>query len=869
MTFPGNTTISGNFTVVNDLTVSGGARFVGNITGEANLIIKQTGLIENIVTSGTISGTSGVYTNLSGASITGDLISGTSGVFTALSGASITGDLISGTSGVFTYVSGTNVTGNTISGTSGVFTNLSGATITGDTIQATSGFFVNFNSDSLTVSSGIFASGTESAPSITFSGDLNTGIYSPVANEIGITTDGTGRLFVDSNGNVGIGTSSPANLLQIQGDATFEQNAGGQFAIRGSTNSQNRFNFGFDTTNNYAWLQAITSGTAQRPIALNPSGGNVGIGTSDPGAALHIVSSGQTVSNINTSLNINALVTDNGGSVGNGGSLVFGAASGSWRFAAIKGIVQNGGNNSRGDLAFSTRRNTTDSTLSESMRIDSNGNVGIGTSSPGANLEIKSSANTELRISDTAGGYGSLTYNESGTVSIFNIAADPANTSTPSTAMTFGVDGSERMRIDSSGNVGIGTNTPQHVLDVLSPNSNTDETVAAFGNKTIQGGLEVITNGNLEWGFNAKNSRNLVFETNQTEHMRITSSGNVGIGTISPDALLKLQAGDSNIPANSFAVRQNNGADTSQTTFSIEISPTDGVSRLISSATSAPKLAFYTQGNEAMRIDSNGNVGIGTSDPQGLLDLRKINATGEGATIAIRNTGSGIGTSVSLYLAPNNGGGDDLVRSAAIKSRQTLLGNYADLGFFTANSDTPVERITIVPNGNVGIGTTGPSDSLEVNGNLRFSSAGQGIKFADHAAGNVLDDYEEGTWTPTVIGQTTAGTVTYATRQGYYTKIGNQVTIQLYVVWNSGTGGAGALRVSGLPFTSAANTTNSFVGAVMSAITTVPTNATVYANVTTNSSEVQINNYVAPGAANTTTWSASGAFGVTISYFVS
>jgi hypothetical protein len=85
---------------------------------------------------------------------------------------------------------------------------------------------------------------------------------------------------IDSSGKVGIGTSTPANLLQIQGNATFEQSAGGQFAIRGSTNSQNRFNLGFDTINNYAWLQSITVGTAYRPIALNPSGGNVGIGTS-------------------------------------------------------------------------------------------------------------------------------------------------------------------------------------------------------------------------------------------------------------------------------------------------------------------------------------------------------------------------------------------------------------------------------------------------------------------------------------------------------------------------------------------------------------------------------------------------------------
>jgi hypothetical protein len=221
------------------------------------------------------------------------------------------------------------------------------------------------------------AGGSAAAPSIAFTGDTNTGIYRPGADQVAISTNGTGRLFVDANGQVGIGkspetslhvaavtpiitiedtsgatagiestclirnndafevqlrsaanvfkatayrtefdssgisshqwrignsekaridssgrlglgTSSPVNLLHVQGDATFEVNSGGQFAIRGSTNTSNRFNFGFETTNNYAWLQAVTSGTAFRPIALNPSGGNVGIGTTSPGAKLQI-----------------------------------------------------------------------------------------------------------------------------------------------------------------------------------------------------------------------------------------------------------------------------------------------------------------------------------------------------------------------------------------------------------------------------------------------------------------------------------------------------------------------------------------------------------------------------------------------------
>jgi hypothetical protein len=88
--------------------------------------------------------------------------------------------------------------------------------------------------------------------------------------------------------------------------------------------------------------------------------------------------------------------------------------------------------------------------------------------------------------------------------------------------------------------------------------------------------------------------------------------------------------------------------------------------------------------------------------------------------------------------------------------------------------------------------------------------AGPGIKFpatqVASADPNTLDDYEEGTWTPTVVGATTAGTATYTTQIGNYVKIGKQVTVSFSVSYTSGTG-TGFLKVRGLPFT-IDNTTN-------------------------------------------------------------
>ena len=128
--------------------------------------------------------------------------------------------------------------------------------------------------------------------------------------------------------------------------------------------------------------------------------------------------------------------------------------------------------------------------------------------------------------------------------------------------------------------------------------------------------------------------------------------------------------------------------------------------------------------------------------------------------------------------------------------------------------------------------------ALTLGGLLDTGSTGQ-IKFpATQSASsdaNTLDDYEEGTFTPTVQGVSSSGTATYSVQLGAYTKIGNLVYINVYLSYTSGTG-TGQLRVANLPFTSAgsyipvasiyldniAYTANSFVQAVMnSSATTV------------------------------------------------
>jgi hypothetical protein len=192
----------------------------------------------------------------------------------------ISGDVIRGG----TTVSGATVTGTTANFVSGVFTTqISGATVTGTTASFTSGVFTNISGTTATITSGIIASGTDAAPSLAILADLDTGLFSPGANQLAVATNGTGRLFVDANGNVGVGTSS---ISTFGGYTTLEINNGTSGAILDlSQGDVMRARFVAVTTS--ATIE--TSGSI--PFLLSPggteklrvtSGGLVGIGTSAP-----------------------------------------------------------------------------------------------------------------------------------------------------------------------------------------------------------------------------------------------------------------------------------------------------------------------------------------------------------------------------------------------------------------------------------------------------------------------------------------------------------------------------------------------------------------------------------------------------------
>jgi hypothetical protein len=157
-----------------------------------------------------------------------------------------------------------------------------------------------------------------------------------------------------------------------------------------------------------------------------------------------------------------------------------------------------------------------------------------------------------------------------------------------------------------------------------------------------------------------------------------------------------------------------------------------------------------------------------------------------------------------------------------------------------------------LPAANTLAASTAGAEALRITSDkyLRMASGTGGIQFnGDTAAANALDDYEEGTWSPTVVGTSTEGSVTYSSRNGGYVKIGKIVHFYCYLGWSSGTG-AGNLKITGLPFTPSTGSTFPHVSVSASGLALTASNV-VYGYVANSVSEIFIVQYPVGGGADT------------------
>jgi hypothetical protein len=235
--------------------------------------------------------------------------------------------------------------------------------------------------------------GTAAAPSIAFESDPNTGIYIPGADQLAISTNGSGRVFVDSTGLVGLGISSPGASLHVNNIAALSSvpaigSLGGLFD---STVGLSNYGLISGALNSgaYFFQSQTTDGTsATYPILLNPNGGAVGIGTTTPGETLSILGSTSTVFVSVTKSGTDACgigVDGAGNHIGSGGIFAF----------RVGGFTSS----------------------DEKARIDTSGRLLVGTSTARSNFYNTSFANSfQIEGAGSSTTTLSLTSNNSSTV---------------------------------------------------------------------------------------------------------------------------------------------------------------------------------------------------------------------------------------------------------------------------------------------------------------------------------------------------------------------------------------------------------------------------------------------------------------------
>ena len=600
----------------------------------------------------------------------------------------------------------------------------------------------------------------------------------------------TNSLVYDNGTNVGIGTTSPDKKLNVHSGTTSDivkfQNNNGSIVI-GKTANLGSLDMASDASFRIRHGSTVS--------AFFKSTGNVGIGTTSPSELLEV--SSNTGGGSGTANPTTIRISDSGqGSAWDTSNsftnLDFYSADSSGSGAGTKARVGAIAENSTGakiGLAFSTT-NTTDD-ISEKLRIDATGNVGIGTTSPNTTLHLATSASSTLTIQNTTNsGNASLKFRDEGDNDQYSVyyamGANRAYNSVNGNGLTIYSSqvSAEIARFGNSsngyqdsyfvGNVGIGTTSPVGKLNINTGLTGISYDMVNQANGSISfsnnsGGTAAPTitgksNNNLGLMFvsgtnNTGPVADMYFdvrENNNTDYATLTSSayrfnragnplmtilrsGNVGIGTTNPDRPLHI--------IGQFAIDNSTSP-----SGGLLISP-DGNSNKIYSRTgnantTAHPLDFISGSSTSMRIAANGDVGIGTTSPLGKLHVRSANAgsftydTNADDLIVESNANGGIAISTAaantsriIFASPDDPTGGEISFNQTAKLMK--IGPTTANGLLALQSANGVETMRLDASNRVGIGTTNPNDKLHVYGGriavdnlasqqsaIRFFSAG-------------------------------------------------------------------------------------------------------------------------------------------------
>jgi hypothetical protein len=554
----------------------------------------------------------------------------------------------------------------------------------------------------------------------------------------GINGD-SNAMFIDTSGNVGIGTTSPTSLLHVfNGDVNFSDGTGEGFFYQ---DANKRVGIGTD---------AIPHGAiGMAKLAID--------GTDASAAGPHITLT--TAADDYPLMQLEPWQHDN-----------------VWiNFDAYEDGV-NPTRSSDAGSSFQIGKNTdklvfkygvaaagTTVTMATAMAIEKTGNVGIGTTSPDAALEVVPSAEggfaTRIPYSDGSGNHLNLNY--------FTVSSVGGN------GLNLSADLGSDILLDTTGNVGIGTTSPSNTLHVAGGGIRLDSnyplemggtTTRIDGDgtriqyKVNNADIVTMTSSNVGIGttspthaLNVDGNLNVsgseivnshissasihntlvnaagvftIRDTSENQIVTVEQTGNVGIGTTSPEQPLHIAKASGGLYAR---LNANSDAD-----VQLWFNDTEQDWRIgLDSGSNDNDFVFYDAigggaGYVMVLEPTTGNVGIGTTSPGGMLDLSHATMGSNDLYISSKNAAGGAHSGV--IWRGYYGGTSDFFDAMSIQrynqADANSAANYQRMMFMMRNPAVDgvlVERMSVLSSGNVGIGTTTPTHLFNVDGTMNIS----------------------------------------------------------------------------------------------------------------------------------------------------
>ena len=477
----------------------------------------------------------------------------------------------------------------------------------------------------------------------------------------------------------------------------------------------------------------------------------VGIGITNPTKKLEIVATNQGGGENNTLRFVDTDVTSQANQQTGRIEFFTSDTTQSGVHAYILGATSDA--NGNGDLRFGTG---TAGSAVEKLRITSDGLVGIGTDDPKTKLHVESTTGTETRVTisqQKTYGAGTGTAARAGLDLAIREASHTADnrtfarietgpeaeTTSSASFLSFstrtGGNIGEKLRITSDGKVGIGLTNPSDDLTI--ENVHKEGLVGNAIKFYRDAGNYIILEGN--------NSAFLQFRHGSTDLVRITSAGNVGIGTDNPVALLNPHGTAALSNADQVVLISDSNADDAigrggnlgfagYVNGNLRTLAAIGGLKTNAGNSFNGDLALYTRRNgqanldERLRIASDGKVGIGTTNPQSKLDVQGDIDFNNNVIIASSSTSNNID---HIWHDDNSSYGKGGTWNFVSDSTKRSTGNSAiQIGYLKSSGGGHFLD-------SVGIGTTNPNSKLHLSGTgtqqIRVDTDGTALSIHDHS----------------------------------------------------------------------------------------------------------------------------------------